>query len=85
MAIITRSRRGIRREIDIDGPDGNAYALMGVAQDFGRQLKWEQTKIKDMIDDMKSSDYEHLLEVFNWHFGQFVNLVRTEHEEEEVD
>jgi hypothetical protein len=66
-----------RRVIDLDGPDGNAYALMGYAMNFARQLKYSSQETKAMIEDMKSSDYEHLLEVFDWHFGSFCDLERS--------
>jgi len=60
-------------EIDLTGPDGNAFALMGYAKRFARQLGIDP---KPIINDMMSSDYEHLLEVFEENFGPFVTLYR---------
>jgi len=60
-------------EIDLTGPDGNAFALMGSAKRFARQLGNDSNPI---IEDMMSGDYEHLLEVFEEHFGSFVTLYR---------
>ena len=60
-------------EIDLTGPDGNAYALMGYANRFAKQLGVDSEPI---IEDMTSGDYEHLLEVFEKHFGSFVTLYR---------
>jgi len=62
--------------IDLTGPDGNAFALMGMAQNFGRQLGWDKAKTQDLINEMMSGDYEHLLEVFDREFGNFVILER---------
>ena len=31
--------------IDLTGPDGNAFALLGIARDFARQLKLEPKSI----------------------------------------
>lgn len=59
--------------IDLTGPDGNAFALMGYASRFARQLGIDA---KPILDDMTSSDYEHLLEVFDNHFGDYVILER---------
>ena len=59
--------------IDLTGPDGNAYALMAYAERFARQLGLNSEKI---IEDMKSSDYENLLQVFDSNFGSFVILER---------
>ena len=59
--------------IDLTGPDGNAYALMGYAKRFAKQLGLDYNEI---IGDMKSGDYENLLQVFENNFGDFVILER---------
>jgi hypothetical protein len=61
--------------IDLTGPDGNAFALMAYAKRFATQLGWND-KGSALIEDMMSGDYEHLLEVFDNAFGQFVILER---------
>ena len=30
--------------IDLTGPDGNAFVLLGMANDFGKQLGWDPKK-----------------------------------------
>lgn len=60
--------------IDLTGPDGNAFALMAYAKRLAKQLAFEE--IDMMINDMMSGDYEHLLQVFDEHFGDFVILER---------
>jgi hypothetical protein len=62
--------------IDLTGPQGNAFFLLGTAQNFARQLGYTKEEITDLLDQMKSSDYENLLEVFDHHFGSFVILER---------
>ena len=59
--------------IDLTGPDGNAFALMGYARQFAKQLGLDSNKI---INEMTSGDYENLLEVFDKNFGSFVILER---------
>jgi|TARA_R100000084_G_scaffold109232_2_gene74923 pantoate kinase len=59
--------------IDLTGPDGNAFVLMGYARQFARQLGLDSNKI---IKEMTSGDYENLLEVFDKNFGSFVILER---------
>jgi len=61
--------------IDLTGPDGNAYALMGYAKKFATQLGWKD-KGAALINEMMEDDYEHLLEVFDNAFGDFVILER---------
>ena len=59
--------------IDLTGPDGNAYSLLARAKSYARQLDLNDTAI---IKDMMSKDYEHLVQVFDNHFGHFVILER---------
>lgn len=60
-------------EIDLTGPDGNAYVLLGYAKNFARQLDLDFNKIRE---EMTSGDYENLLEVFDSYFGSFVIMYR---------
>jgi hypothetical protein len=62
--------------IDLTGPDGNAFALMGYAKNFAKQLGWEKERYQNLITEMMSSDYENLLQVFDREFGKFVILER---------
>tara|TARA_B100000212_G_C27195528_1_gene456466 strand:- start:184 stop:408 length:225 start_codon:yes stop_codon:yes gene_type:complete len=62
--------------LDLTGPDGNAFALMGHAMNFGKQLGYSKLAIDGMIEEMKLGDYEHLVQTFDKYFGQFVILER---------
>jgi len=59
--------------IDLTGPDGNAFALMGYANRFAKQLKLPSEKI---TSEMMKGDYEHLLQTFDKYFGDYVILER---------
>jgi len=59
--------------IDLTGPDGNAFVLMGYAKSFAKQMGVDS---KIIIEEMMSGDYENLLEVFDKNFGDFVILER---------
>jgi len=59
--------------IDLTGPDGNAFALMGYANRFARQVGLNG---KEITSEMMEGDYENLLEVFDKYFGSFVILER---------
>jgi hypothetical protein len=59
--------------IDLTGPEGNAFFLLGKAREFAKQLGIPHQPIED---DMMSGDYEHLIQVFDKHFGNFVILER---------
>lgn len=64
------------RDIDLRGPEGNAYVLIGITADILKQLKRSKKNINAVIEDMTSSDYEHLLEVMDAEVGMLVNLYR---------
>jgi hypothetical protein len=86
MAILNESKfsRSGNREIDISGPEGNAFSLMGQARSFGKQLGWSDEVIAKIIEDMKASDYENLLQVFDTNFGSFCDLIRS-YQDDELD
>ena len=57
--------------IDLNGSDGNAFALMGTAKRVGKQLEFEKTKIDGILSEMQSGDYENLKKVFIKNFGEY--------------
>ena len=59
--------------IDLTGPDGNAYVLLGKAKDLARQLELDAIKI---CNEMTSGDYENLISVFDKYFGHIIVLER---------
>lgn len=71
MAIKKKSDRGI--EIDLTGPEGNAYVLLGYAEQFARQLGLDFEQIQE---EMTSGDYENLVQTLDKYFGDYVTLLR---------
>ena len=59
-------------EIDISGPEGNAFFLLGTAAKLAKQLNKDP---EDIMKRMKESDYENLILVFDEEFGDYVDLV----------
>ena len=62
--------------IDLTGPDGNAFALIGLAKNLSKQLKYDHDRIERIVDEMTLSDYEGLLYTFDREFGSLVTLWR---------
>lgn len=60
-------------EIDLTGPQGNAFFLLGTAKKLAKQLGLDGDEI---TKEMMSGDYENLLEIFEENFGEFVTLYR---------
>jgi hypothetical protein len=59
--------------IDLTGPEGNAFVLMAHAKNFAKQLGMDGDVV---VKEMMESDYEHLVQTFDRHFGSFVTLLR---------
>jgi hypothetical protein len=70
MAIVARSDR--KPEIDLSGPDGNAFVLLALARRYARDLGLDWDAISA---EMTSGNYYHLIRTFDRHFGDYVNLV----------
>jgi hypothetical protein len=65
-----------RIEIDLTGPEGNAFVLMAYANTIGRQLGYSRQRITAIRKVMMMGDYEGLVKVFDKEFGHFVTLWR---------
>lgn len=63
-------------EIDLTGPDGNAFVLMAHANTIGRQLGYSRQRITAIRKVMMMGDYEGLVKVFDREFGEHVVLWR---------
>jgi len=62
-----------RIQIDLSGPEGNAFALLGYARKLSRQLGLNGDNIHA---EMIAADYDNLIQVFEKHFGEYVDLYR---------
>jgi hypothetical protein len=75
---IRKKRKPSHREktvIDLTGPEGNAFYLMGLVQNiYRRSGAWELGQ--EIVKEMKSSDYEHLLKTFDLYLGDHYILER---------
>ena len=77
IAYVERNKKGLT--INCSGPDGNAFQLLRVASDLGKQMGKTQKQIDKILTEMKSSDYEHLIHTFDKHFGFYVTLEFDKH------
>jgi hypothetical protein len=71
--MIKKKNESFGIEIDLTGPNGNAFYLIGAANNLARQLGLDGKAIQA---EMMKGDYEHLVKVFDKHFGHFVTLYR---------
>jgi len=59
--------------IDLTGPDGNVFFLIGTAKRWARQLKGFFDG-DEIVKDMMRSDYTHAVAVFEVNFGDYCKL-----------
>ena len=60
-------------EIDLTGPQGNAYYLLGLA---GQLCKRFELDVDQVHKEMTLGDYENLVETFDRYFGTMYVLYR---------
>ena len=49
--------------LELEGLDGNAFALLGYFSKQAKKAGWSPAEIKEVQDDAMSGDYAHLLQV----------------------
>ena len=77
MAIRKKEERQNKNiEIDLTGPEGNAFVLLGYASNFCKQLGYDKFHTERILDEMRLTDYEGLIYTFDREFGTFVTLWR---------
>jgi hypothetical protein len=72
MIVDKRPKKG-KIEIDLQGPEGNAFSLLAISKDLANKLDMDWNMI---YNEMTSSDYEWLLQVMDYHFGDFIIMYR---------
>jgi len=68
-----KSKKSTGIEIDLTGPQGNVFFLIGTARNLAKQLGMDSASVQN---EMMSGDYENAVNVFDKHFGSFVTLYR---------
>ena len=74
MAIIDGNKLPPRKmQLDLSGPEGNAFVILGTCRKLANQLgiDWEPIQKKAM-----SGDYENLLKIMDHHFGHYIDFIR---------
>ena len=75
MAILSKDTYR-KQVIDLTGPQGNAFYLLGTASKLCKQIGISSSRTKEIMDEMKSSDYENLIQLFDKYFGKLIELER---------
>ena len=62
-------------ELDLSGPEGNAFVLLKYADTLGKRI-YGYEKTEEILEEMKLSTYEMLILTFDKYFGSVVTLYR---------
>ena len=62
-----------KQVIDLTGPQGNAFYLLGLARKLCKQLDLD---INEVYGEMTTGSYEQLITAFDKHFGMIIDLER---------
>lgn len=54
-------------DLDLVGLDGNAFSLLGAFQRAARRQGWNSEDIEKVLEEAKSSNYDHLLLTLDTH------------------
>jgi hypothetical protein len=66
--------------IDLDGEDGNAFALLSLASSVAKRCKYSKDKSDRLQEDMMSSDYKNLVRRLDREFGSVLTFVTSDEE-----
>jgi hypothetical protein len=71
--IVNNSPKKDKIEIDLKGPQGNAFTLLGIAKDLSNKFGYDWEVI---YSQMTESDYEWLIQTMDSYFGDHIILYR---------
>ena len=74
MAILKKESR--RQVIDLTGPEGNAFYLLATAKRYCGYADLSDERTEEILTELKSGDYEHLITTFDKYFGSAIDLER---------
>jgi len=66
-----KKKRNRKLTLNLDGPDGNAYVLLGTCKGIAKQLGLDWMPISE---EARSDDYTHLVKTLNKYFGEFIDF-----------
>ena len=73
MSIYEKNGTTSKIQIDLTGPQGNAFFILAVCKNLSKQLG---ISFKQIRTEMTSSDYDNLIEVADKHFGDYIDFYK---------
>jgi hypothetical protein len=73
MIVSKSKKKSTKLEIDLTGPDGNVFHLIGMGRNMCGQLGIDKA---EFTKEMMSGDYENAVNTFEKYFGDFVIMYK---------
>ena len=64
----------MKHTIDLSGPEGNAFWLIGFSKRLGQHLGRSREEVNELVNEMMSGNYQQLLAAFKREFGDYIEL-----------
>jgi len=64
----------VKKIVDLQGPEGNAFFLLGLARILAEAMELKQPDGPAIQHEMLNGDYTHLLKVFKRYFSEHVEF-----------
>ena len=61
-------------KIDLRTDQENAWYLLGVAKDLAKTLRYTKEKTTQLLNEMSSGDYKHLVETLEKEFKDLIKI-----------
>jgi len=74
MALVINPDAPTKIKLNLDGEDGNFWAVLGAAISVAKQIGWSETQCSDFRKLCMSSDYGHALVQVDKEFGAWIDL-----------
>jgi len=72
---IREKPKKFKPQIDLSGPQGNAFYLLGVVKQTFRRSGASELG-DQIVEEMMKGDYDHLLKTFDLYLGEHFDIVR---------
>lgn len=73
---IKKKVRARKITIDLTGPEGNAFCVLGIITRLMKTLGYSKPQIDAVMQQLTSGDYEHLIATADKHFGEYIDFLR---------
>jgi hypothetical protein len=78
MALVINPPVVTKIKLDLDGPDGNVFCVIGTALALAKRLHWDKADIDEFRNKCMSRDYGYTLVQVDKAFGEFIDLEMCE-------